>query len=114
MAPVEKAKKVAKSAKKGKKTPVNSYLKGGILRYSKAQVNIAGNGGEMASERSDASAWECGTAWSTYSAPTPREYLRSDIDLALFRSAGIFPALSFKFVLVSLIESSIFCLRKCM
>uniref|UniRef100_B3P527 Large ribosomal subunit protein eL6 n=1 Tax=Drosophila erecta TaxID=7220 RepID=B3P527_DROER len=38
MAPVEKAKKVAKSAKKGKKHPVNSYLKGGILRYSKAQM----------------------------------------------------------------------------
>nr|NP_733433.1 ribosomal protein L6, isoform A [Drosophila melanogaster]AAF57166.1 ribosomal protein L6, isoform A [Drosophila melanogaster]4V6W_CE Chain CE, 60S ribosomal protein L6, isoform A [Drosophila melanogaster] len=38
MAPIEKAKKVAKSAKKGKKHPVNSYLKGGILRYSKAQM----------------------------------------------------------------------------
>ncbi|EDW23969.1 GL23887 [Drosophila persimilis] len=38
MAPVEKAKKVAKSAKKGKKHPLNSYLKGGILRYSKAQM----------------------------------------------------------------------------
>ncbi|EDV92775.1 GH18943 [Drosophila grimshawi] len=38
MAPVEKAKKVAKSAKKGKKHPVNSYLKGGVLRYSKAQM----------------------------------------------------------------------------
>jgi len=56
MAPIEKAKKVAKSAKKGKKHPVNSYLKGGILRYSKAQVNIAGNSGEMASGPSDASA----------------------------------------------------------
>lgn len=40
MAPVEKAKKVAKSAKKGKKQPLNSYLKGGILRYSKSQVKI--------------------------------------------------------------------------
>lgn len=40
MAPVEKAKKVAKSAKKGKKHPLNSYLKGGVLRYSKSQVKI--------------------------------------------------------------------------
>ncbi|XP_030370150.1 60S ribosomal protein L6 [Scaptodrosophila lebanonensis] len=38
MAPVEKAKKAAKSAKKGKKHPLNSYLKGGILRYSKSQM----------------------------------------------------------------------------
>ncbi|ALC45575.1 RpL6 [Drosophila busckii] len=38
MAPTGNAKKVAKTAKKGKKHPVNTLLKGGVLRYSKAQM----------------------------------------------------------------------------
>lgn len=38
MAPVEKAKKSDKSGKKSKKHPLNSYLKGGVLRYSKSQM----------------------------------------------------------------------------
>ncbi|XP_037946174.1 60S ribosomal protein L6 [Teleopsis dalmanni] len=38
MAPVEKVKKLAKNDKKKAKHPLNSYLKGGILRYSKSQM----------------------------------------------------------------------------
>ncbi|XP_014087775.1 large ribosomal subunit protein eL6 [Bactrocera oleae] len=38
MAPVENAKKSAKTAKKNHKHPVNKYLSGGILRYSKSQM----------------------------------------------------------------------------
>lgn len=44
MAPVEAKKNDApskgKAGKKSKKHPLNSYLKGGILRYSKSQVSI--------------------------------------------------------------------------
>ena len=38
MAPVEKAKKAVKTAKKVNKHPLNKLLKGGILRYSKSQM----------------------------------------------------------------------------
>ena len=40
MAPVEKAKKAVKSGKKVIKHPLNTYLNGGVLRYSKSQVKI--------------------------------------------------------------------------
>ncbi|XP_037825258.1 60S ribosomal protein L6 [Lucilia sericata] len=38
MAPVEKAKKAVKSGKKVTKHPLNTYLHGGVLRYSKSQM----------------------------------------------------------------------------
>ncbi|XP_061396311.1 large ribosomal subunit protein eL6 [Musca vetustissima] len=38
MAPVEKAKKTDKSGKKVAKHPLNTYLHGGVLRYSKSQM----------------------------------------------------------------------------
>lgn len=38
MAPVEKAKKSGKSVKKVNKHPLNTYLNGGVLRYSKSQM----------------------------------------------------------------------------
>ncbi|XP_013102798.1 large ribosomal subunit protein eL6 [Stomoxys calcitrans] len=38
MAPVEKAKKATKSGKKVAKHPLNTYLHGGVLRYSKSQM----------------------------------------------------------------------------
>lgn len=38
MAPVEKAKKTVKAGKKVNKHPLNTYLNGGILRYSKSQM----------------------------------------------------------------------------
>ncbi|XP_055903841.1 60S ribosomal protein L6 [Eupeodes corollae] len=38
MAPVEKVKKSAKTGKKVNKHPLNSYLGGGIMRYSKSQM----------------------------------------------------------------------------
>lgn len=38
MAPVEKAKKAVKSGKKVNKHPLNTYLNGGVLRYSKSQM----------------------------------------------------------------------------
>ncbi|XP_037893539.1 60S ribosomal protein L6 [Glossina fuscipes] len=38
MAPVEKVKAAQKTGKKNKKHPLNTYLRGGILRYSKSQM----------------------------------------------------------------------------